>query len=261
MFSAVDADGSGQISLYEFSSWWTARQLATTGSLNKGLVDELQRQWRKYDTDRSGELDEQEFARVIDTVVAEEWEQRYDVAQARAYFLNRSTGERRDHPPDSGSAVEAFLKKNGIDVQRAWKTPRFLPFGASHTTLQQDVDDWEVTSLHKHINPNLPLSCWPKHTSNLLLSVGLFLTDCLWLTARDRALSLSVSRGGRTGIRGSPDWLGYHVDAHEMADVCVRLRWGWIGEVLPGCEGWTTGYRVVAGRPTTCSPVDRPTSH
>ena len=152
LFSAVDIDRSGQISFHEFSTFWITRQMATTGRMDKALVDELDRVWRRFDMDQSGELDPHEFAKVLATISAQEWEQRYDVARARGYYINRSTGERREHRSDTDENVAAFLAKNGIQIsQGPRRKPKLLPFSRSHSTLVQDVDDWEHEIAHSHL--------------------------------------------------------------------------------------------------------------
>merc|ERR1712224_352452 len=62
---SVDTDGSGGISFEEFSGWWSERQLATQGTLNKETMAEVNRIWAESDRDGSGDLDADEFGAVL----------------------------------------------------------------------------------------------------------------------------------------------------------------------------------------------------
>ena len=80
IFRQVDRDGSGSISYSEFTSWWAARQLATTGMQpDDNLLQEIRQIWAKYDVNGNGSLDTKEFSEVLGDVAFGDWREAFDV--------------------------------------------------------------------------------------------------------------------------------------------------------------------------------------
>lgn len=211
LFNTVDSDGTGMISFQEFAAFWSERHLATTGTLDKSALHELERVWRRVDRDKSGELDQEEFAHVIETIAASEWEQRYDVETSRGYFIHRVTGERRERLPEHGALIKDFMVKNKIDVQPRRRKLRVLPFSQSHTTLEQDVDDWDFEIGHAHLAFRVKDE---RALDAHRIGSDIMWTRCSWFTSAcccvgdGSAKAFLAAKDGPPGIVSYPGWLG-----------------------------------------------------
>ena len=117
LFRMVDTDGSGQISYNEFASWWSRRQLATLGALDEGTMEDAKKLWVELDADGSGDLDPEEFSKLMAKLATSDWKEAYDQGRGKPYYYNKKTKETRWHEPDAEGAVTAFMSSSGIEVQ------------------------------------------------------------------------------------------------------------------------------------------------
>ena len=122
MFREVDLDDDGWVTFPEFSQWWCERQQASKGKLDAALIEQIRTTWKLHDRDGNDRLDEAEFASVI-SALAGDWSSPGTAGKAAA------------------ADVDSFLQSNGIFVRRK---SRFLPLARSHSTLAQDVKDWDA---------------------------------------------------------------------------------------------------------------------
>ena len=111
------------LSFDEFASWWSRRQLATGGSLDDAVMDSMREQWAALDLDGSGDLDRGEFEAVMTSLATSDWEEAFDEDRGKAYYYNRQTNEVQWHQPDGEAAVGAFMKANGLVLQRLTRPP------------------------------------------------------------------------------------------------------------------------------------------
>jgi hypothetical protein len=124
IFRCVDRDCSGLISLEEFTEFWRGRR----GDTDDALLEDMHTAWREADTDRSGELDLQEFESVIKIMAESEWSDAYDPHSARSYVYNKKTKETKWGVVKT-NMVTGFLTDNNL-----------LPEGASLASLAMKPD-------------------------------------------------------------------------------------------------------------------------
>ena len=117
LFDRVDLDHSGVLNFDEFSSWWLRRQqlIGAAGStLDDKLLATMRAQWAELDADGSGDLSCDEFGTLISQLAASDWEEMFDHATGRSYFVNAKTNETRWQKPDDDEAVGTFMEANGL---------------------------------------------------------------------------------------------------------------------------------------------------
>jgi len=132
LFSRVDTDANGVLSLDEFATWWSRRSLITGKNLDASLMENMRAQWDKLDLDGSGDLDAGEFATFLAELAASEWQEHYDSSKGRSYYHNAKTGETRWQEPDNDSAVAGFMETNGLVASR--KPPSLASLQTSKMT-------------------------------------------------------------------------------------------------------------------------------
>ena len=123
LFTQIDVDKNGVLSLDEFASWWSRRQLATGGSLDDAVMDSMREQWAALDLDGSGDLDRGEFEAVMTSLATSDWTEAFDEDRGKAYYYNRQTKQTRWQQPDGEAAVEDFMKANCLVLQPLRRPP------------------------------------------------------------------------------------------------------------------------------------------
>ena len=95
-------------------SGWSRRQLATSGTMDEGMMRALKALWDQADADGSGELDLDEFEVVIEEWAKADWVETVDPQTGRVYFYNRKTKETRWERPETAEIVDKFLAEQNI---------------------------------------------------------------------------------------------------------------------------------------------------
>ena len=73
--------------------------------------------WVELDADGSGDLDPEEFSKLMSKLATSDWKEAYDQGRGKPYYYNKKTKETRWHEPDAEGAVTAFMSSSGIEVQ------------------------------------------------------------------------------------------------------------------------------------------------
>jgi len=108
-------DHNGVLNFDEFAAWWLRRQQLTgTSDLDEKMLTTIREQWAKLDSDGSGDLSCDEFGILLLQLAASDWEETFDPATGRSYFVNAKTNETRWQKPDGDDAVGTFMETNGL---------------------------------------------------------------------------------------------------------------------------------------------------
>jgi len=113
IFDEVDADGSGEISIDEVSSWWTKH------GGDERLLPKLEEAFGIVEyRDGVAGVSLSEFEEVVLVVAMDDWELAKDPATGRQYYVNRITRESSWKEPNK-ACVGAFLAAAGISRTQA----------------------------------------------------------------------------------------------------------------------------------------------
>ena len=113
LFEQVDSDGNGELSFDEFASWWSRRQLATSGSLDDSVMSLMRQQWTRLDVDGSGTLDREEFEVMLTDLATSEYDKSLGFDAASGVTIT-SDGE---------AAVAKFMEAHGLVLRPLRKPP------------------------------------------------------------------------------------------------------------------------------------------
>ena len=128
VFEQIDVDESGTISLHEFLDWWTIRTIRT------GMADEMREVaaelFTKFDADRSGEVDRDEFNEILTGL--RDW---HTAQKALLSKLDEPLEDRRQRIRLEREKVAANLHRHGWTevIGLGWIRPQALqlqPAGA-----------------------------------------------------------------------------------------------------------------------------------
>ena len=126
----ADLDGSGEVSLKEFQTWWSRKQLDRTDpeapfqSYVHAATEQAAALWPKF-ADEDGLLDEIDMGRFLNCfAVAMEWTHDYDKQRRCATFTNKVTQETIVRQPDIVATVEEFLVRHDLVPGRGGTTGR-----------------------------------------------------------------------------------------------------------------------------------------
>jgi hypothetical protein len=108
--------------------------------------------------------------------------------------------------------IRDFMVEHKIDVEpRQRKRRKISPFSQSHTTLKQDMDDWDFEIAHSH------LAFRVKNERALdphQIGSDIMWTRCSWFTCACRcvgdgsAKAFLAAKDGPPGVVSYPGWLG-----------------------------------------------------
>ena len=168
----ADLDGSGAVSLEEFQTWWTRKQLgrmdpeAPIQSDVDTAIEQAAVLWPNF-ADEDGLMDEDSLGRFLNSfAVAMEWTQDYDKQRGCATFTNKVTQETTMHQPDILATIDRFLEHHDLVPDPGGTTGRGKSgrqMLSSHEQRQQAVvscDDGTIDVITYTRPTCLCLSAW-----------------------------------------------------------------------------------------------------
>ena len=207
-------NGSGEVNYAEFVDWLSRRQLATKGTLQHDFLQDVQRQWEKFDKDGSHTLSPKEFRSVLEELANSEWQEIHDDSGSHYYF-HKDTRRTCWHKPSQDALIAEFLEAHGVVVSE--HTNR------SVITDDTKPDDMFGGRLHLNIAQTLlKLRAEPARNRGrwafIIFTIYLILLFSCWYLLAD----IAGGRGVESGIRSRLESIQFEVTPGPHGSQSIR---------------------------------------